>query len=287
MQGYMYTQISQAHPNVRICLPKYLVFQMVFWYDDWWLFYITNMHNVEVKSPTIPPPETTSSPVMVAPWVGLKVPHYLLMTDLLTYHLGQRPHYWKTLVQAASKHFPYPGSAAKSLQSCPTLCSPIDGSPPGPAVPGILQARTLEWVAISSSNAWKWKVKVKSFSHVRLLATPWTAAYQAPPSTGFSRQEYWSGVPLPSPGSGDEICRGWYFPKLEISSDKAAIFPFDINFLFLQFLLDSAVILPYTLGDKTALGIKTVILARSLPRKDSFPLRGEIFQDQVLARTRI
>ena len=89
-------------------------------------------------------------------------------------------------------------AAAKLLQSCPTLCDPIDGSPPGPAVPGILQARTLEWVAISFSNAWKWKVKVKLLSHVRLLVTPWTAAHQAPPSMGFSRQEYWSGVPLPS-----------------------------------------------------------------------------------------
>ena len=88
--------------------------------------------------------------------------------------------------------------AAKSLQSCPTLCDPIDSSPPGPAVPGILQARTLQWVAISSSNA-KWKVKVNSLSRVRLSATPWTAAYQAPPSMGLSRQEYWSGVPLPSP----------------------------------------------------------------------------------------
>ena len=86
---------------------------------------------------------------------------------------------------------------AKSLQSCLTLCNPIDGSLPGSPVPGILQARTLEWVAISFSNAWKWKVKVKSLSRVRLLATPWTAAYQAPPSMGFSRQEYWSGVPLP------------------------------------------------------------------------------------------
>ena len=89
--------------------------------------------------------------------------------------------------------------AAKSLQSCPTLCDPIDGSPPGSTVPRILQARTLESVAISFSNAWKWKVKGKSFSCVQLLATPWTAAYQAPPSMGFSRQEYWSGVPLPSP----------------------------------------------------------------------------------------
>ena len=90
-------------------------------------------------------------------------------------------------------------AAAKSLQSCPTLCDPIDGSPPGSAVPGILQARTPECVAISFSNAWKWKVKVKSLSSVRLFVTPWTAAHQAPPSMGFSRQEYWSGVPLPSP----------------------------------------------------------------------------------------
>ena len=86
-----------------------------------------------------------------------------------------------------------------SLQSCLTLCDPIDGSPPDSLIPGILQARILEWVAISFSNAWKWKVKVKSFSCVWLLATPWTAAYQAPLSLGFFRQEYWSGVPLPSP----------------------------------------------------------------------------------------
>ena len=90
-------------------------------------------------------------------------------------------------------------AAVKSLQSCPTLCDPIDGSPPGSPIPGILQARTLEWVAISFSNAWKWKVKVKSFNCVWLFTIPWTAAYQAPPSTGFSRQEYWSGLPLPSP----------------------------------------------------------------------------------------
>ena len=95
-------------------------------------------------------------------------------------------------------HTLFAAAAAKSLQSCPTLYDPIDGSPPGSPVPGILQARTLEWVAISFSNAWKWKVKVKTLSHVWLLATPWTAAHQAPPSMGFSRQEYWSGVPLPS-----------------------------------------------------------------------------------------
>ena len=90
-------------------------------------------------------------------------------------------------------------AAAKSLQSCPTLFDPIDGSPSGSPVPRIPKARTLGWVAISFSNAWKWKVKVKSLSHVQLLVTPWTAAYQAPSSMGFSRQEYWSRLPLPSP----------------------------------------------------------------------------------------
>ena len=99
----------------------------------------------------------------------------------------------------------YATTAAKSLQSCPTLCDPIDGIPPGSPVPGILQARTLEWVAISFSNAWKWKVKVKLLSCVRLFATPWAPAYQAPLPMGFSRQEYWSGVPLPSLG---ELYRG-------------------------------------------------------------------------------
>ena len=103
----------------------------------------------------------------------------------------------KVLVKLLRKWFLWP-AAAKSLQSCPTLCHPLDGSPPGFPVPGILQARILEWVAISFSNAWKWKVKVKLLSCVRLLATPWTVAYQAPPSMGFSRQEYWSGVPSPS-----------------------------------------------------------------------------------------
>ena len=99
------------------------------------------------------------------------------------------------IVCAASYHT---AAAAKSLQSCSNLCDPIDGSPPGSPIPGILQARTLEWVAISFSNAWKWRVKVKSLSRVLLFATPWTAAYQAPPSMGFSRQEYWSWLPLPS-----------------------------------------------------------------------------------------
>ena len=93
----------------------------------------------------------------------------------------------------------FAAAAAKSLQSCLTLCDPTDGGPPGYPVPGILQARTLEWVAISFSSAWKWEVKVKSLSSVRLFTTPWTATYQAPPSMGFSRQKYWSGVPSLSP----------------------------------------------------------------------------------------
>ena len=102
-------------------------------------------------------------------------------------------------------------AAAKSLQSCLSLCDSIDGSPPGSPGPGILQARTLEWVAIAFSNAWNWKVKVKSLSPVWLFATPWTAAYQAPPTMGFSRQECWSGVPSPSPKHGSNI------PKLRES----------------------------------------------------------------------
>ena len=112
-------------------------------------------------------------------------------------------------------------AAAKSLQSCPTLCDPTNGSPPGSPVPGILQARTLEWVAISFSNAGNWKVKVKSLSRARLLATSWTAAYQAPPSMGFSRQEYWSGVPLPwnKPDTENQILHDltymWVRKKLE------------------------------------------------------------------------
>ena len=93
----------------------------------------------------------------------------------------------------------YAAAAAKSLQSSPTLCGSTDGSPPGYPTPGILQARTLEWVAFSFSNACKWKVKVKSLSCVRLLATPWTVPPKAPLSMAFSRQEYWSGLPFPSP----------------------------------------------------------------------------------------
>ena len=126
--------------------------------------------------------------------------------------------FWAALVAAA---------AAKLFQCCPTLCDPIDGSPLDSFVPGILQARTLEWVAISFSNAWKWKVKVKSLSHARLLATPWTAAYQAPPPTGFSRQEYWSGVPLPS------STENWFISFLRSHYISRTFFflPFYVNLL--------------------------------------------------------
>ena len=118
------------------------------------------------------------------------------------------PH-WRWILYQLS----YQGSpaAAKSLQSCLTLCDPMDGSPPGSPVPGILQARTLEWVAISFSNVGKCKVKVKSLSRVRLLLTPWTAAHQVPLPVGFSRQEYWRGVPSPSPR---EALRCIYIPSL-------------------------------------------------------------------------
>ena len=128
--------------------------------------------------------------------------------------------------------------AAKSLQSCPTLCEPMDGNPPGSPVPGILQPRTLEWIAISFSNAWKWKVKVKSLSHIRPSATPWTAAYQAPPSMGFSRQEYWSGVPLPSPVLFTGIIKnkfGLHFNQNKLNTsykDTAAYFWLVSNLVF-------------------------------------------------------
>ena len=114
-----------------------------------------------------------------------------------------------------------------SLQSCLTLCNPRDGSPPVSPIPGILQARTLECVAISFSNASKWKVKVKSLSHVWLLVTPWTAAYQAPPSMRFSRREYWSGMPLPSPLESLEKVN-----KLCLSSQTSLIVIYRVAILF-------------------------------------------------------
>ena len=117
-------------------------------------------------------------------------------------HFGEHQKIFYSTVTAPENQLcflPAAAAAAKLLQSCLTLCNPIDSSPPGTSVPEILQARTLEWVAISFSNAWKWKVKVKWLSRVQPLATPRTVANQAPPPMGFSRQEHWSGVPLPSP----------------------------------------------------------------------------------------
>ena len=129
-----------------------------------------------------------------------KEPNYLSTRGKMSklwYRIHNMKFYW-TITDIVCNMDEFHRYAAKSLQSCPTLCDPRDGSPPGSPVPGILQARTLECVAISFSSAWKWKVKVKLLSHVWPSATPWTAAYQAPPSMGFSRQEYWSGLPLPS-----------------------------------------------------------------------------------------
>ena len=129
--------------------------------------------------------------------------------------------------EKSSSCSPRSAAAAKSLQSCPTLCNPIDGSPPGSPIPGILQTRTLEWVAISFSSAWKWNRKVKSLSRVWLFMTLWTAAHQAPPSMGFSRQEHWSGVPLPSP-----------FPDLVSSLMLEVYWPNYSNFLYSWVLTD-------------------------------------------------
>ena len=125
----------------------------------------------------------------------------VLSTSLLSVTSG-----WSRFILYSSYPSLAAAAAAKSLQSCLTLCDPRDSRPPGSPIPGILQARTLEWVAISFSSAWKWEVKVKPLSRVQLLVTPWTAAYQAPPSMGFSRQEHWSGVPLPSLHPNLTIC---------------------------------------------------------------------------------
>ena len=154
---------------------------------------------------------------------------------------------------------------AKSLESCPTLCDPIDGSPAGSPVPGILQARTLEWAAISFSNAWKWKVKVKSLSRVQLLATPWTAAYQAPPCMGFSRQEYWSGVPLPSPIST--------WKPFHFTINSAHIPPSEL-FLYTHLSVgaDKLVLLPSVVPDSYSHTINGFIFLKSLLLADILKL---------------
>ena len=150
--------------------------------------------------------------------ITLKEFHVLYSRSLLVFHFDYSSVYM-SIQNSLTIHSPYhttatissfsksavAAAAAKSPQLYPTLCDPLDGSPPGSAVPGILQARTLEWVTISFSSAWKWKVKVKWLRRAWLLATPWTAAYQAPPFMGFSRQEYWSRLPLLSPSKSASL----------------------------------------------------------------------------------
>ena len=143
-------------------------------------------------------------------WHNLLITRYLSACSILLLPMMTTIFYWIPLlwlcVSGSSTRLRIPSPSPTSLLlllllshfSPVWLSNPIDGSSPGSTVPGILQVRTLEWVAISLSKAWKWKVKVKLLSCVRLLATPWTASHQAPPSMGFSRQEYWGGVPLPS-----------------------------------------------------------------------------------------
>ena len=169
-------------------------------------------------------------------------------------------------------------AAANSLQSCPTLCNPIDGSPQGSPIPGILQARILAWVAISFSNAWKWKVKVKSLS--RLPATPWTAGYQAPLSMGLTRQEYWSGLPLPSPTPGacskSHPCQ-WFHPTVSSSvipfSSHLRSFPASGSFLMSWLFASggqrirasaSASALPMNIQDWFPVGLTGLISLQSL-----------------------
>ena len=183
----------------------YSCFVMLCWFLLYnkvnWLYVYIYIPTLLSLSPTCPPHPTALGHHRVPSWAPCGIP------------------------QLPTSYFTHAAAAAKSLQSCLTLCDPIDGSPPGSPIRGILQARVLEWVAISFSNAWKWKVKVKSLSHVRLFATSWTAAYQAPPSMRFSRQEYWqciysmllSPFILPSP-SKSVLCICTAISALQIGS---------------------------------------------------------------------
>ena len=168
--GLIWSDVQVLLCNLTIQLEIYLIIAIIYMV----------LHRRWLKSSSIPSSKNSAFSV----WRLVKGQVFVIKSRVCAVKA-----YPKTLRIAAA------AAAAKSLQSCLTLWDPIDGSPPGSPVPGILQARTLEWVAMSFSNAWKWIVKVKSLSCVRLLATPWTAAHQTPPSMGFSRQEYWSGVP--------------------------------------------------------------------------------------------
>ena len=143
--------------------------------------------------------------------VTLHPPSWWFLTGL-PLSVQTAPRKLKPVIKAAA-------AAAKSLQLCPTLCDPIDGSPPGSPVPGILQARTLEWVAISFSKVWKWKVKVKSLSRVRPSATPWTAAHQAPPIHGPSVEQIWR---VKRKGWLLDFWPAWHFRKRRCKHPKGA-----------------------------------------------------------------
>ena len=167
------------------------------------------------------------------PWICQDFSHYLFLfiwywlsskepDSLITFPFS---HLISLKSSVSSVSLPAAAAAAKSLQSCPTLCDLIDSLPPGSPIPGILQARTLEWLAISFSSAWNWKVKVKSPSPVWLIKTLWTAAYQAPPSMGFSRQEYWSGVPLPSSPYPLPTPNSWNPPTIPYLGFTSKIIP--------------------------------------------------------------
>ena len=168
-------------------------------------------------------------------------------------------------------------AAAKLLQLCPTLWDPIDGSSPGSTIPGILQTRTLEWVTISFSNAWKWKVKGKSLRHVRLFVTPWTTAYQAPLPMGFSRQEYWSGVPLPSSEeelkSLNESERGEWKSWLKLNIQKTKIMA---SGPITSWQIDGETV--ETMADFSFLGSKvTQMVTAAMKLKDTYSLEEKLW----------
>ena len=182
-------------------------------------------------------------------------------------------------------------AAAKLLQSCTTLCDPIDGSPPGSPVPGILQARTLEWTAISFSNAWKWKVKGKSLSRVWLFVTPRTAARQAPPSMGFSRQEYWSGAPLPSP----ELALGAPIPllaagmrrkTLAIQICQNAFAPSQLTICWKETKWSQDVCAPYLITTKRPMAQKQRAMIIKL-RTSIWALLSNYFSQEVSGKVRL
>ena len=161
-------------------------------------------------------------------------------------------------------------AAAKLLQSCLTLCDPIDSSPPGFPVPGIPQARTLEWVAISFSNAWKWKVKVKLLSRVRLLATPWTTAHQAPLVHGIfqARVLEWGAIAFSSfMHKSFKILWESFQEEFSISQDRQ-LYTF-LSFFFLVCHTTCGILVPW-------LGIKPAPPAEEGPSLNHWTTREDL-----------